>query len=344
MRQLMFNQRRKIYKMIEETRQSKVIAYATSDRPGMETQIGADVPDVLVEHLDKIGNTNKISLIIYTLGGDTLAAWNIVNLIREYCTEFEIIVPNKCRSAGTLMVLGANNVIMTKQATLGPIDPSLNSPLNPIIPNITPPTRLPVSVESVKGYFDMLKQEVGAKDNESLSDAYIKLTETVNPLVLGDIYRRKKQILMLAKQLLAMHSVKNTIVEKIVSFLCSDSGSHDYTINRSEARKLGLNIESPSDKMYALLKQWYNNIVEEMEIKKPFIPQNEFTAGNTKKPYVYRRAIVESLGRGEDNLISEGILTMNTFMPVGVPQCQIQDERKFEGWRHMTNANGKNNY
>lgn len=340
----MFNQRRKIYKNIEETRQTKVIAYATSNRLGMETQIGTDVPDVFVEHLDKIGNVHKISLILYTLGGDTLAAWNIVNLIREYCSEFEIIVPNKCRSAGTLMVLGANNVIMTKQATLGPIDPSLNSPLNPIIPNSAPPTRLPVSVESVKGYFDMLKEEVGAKDNQSLSDAYIRLTETVNPLVLGDIYRRKKQIIMLATQLLAMHSVDESVVNKIVAFLCSDSGSHDYTINRAEARKRGLKIESPSDEMYLLLKQWYNDINEELEINKPFVPQNEFTDGVTLKPYLYRRAIIESLGRGEDNLVSEGILTMKPVNSIGFPQCQIQDERKFDGWRYMTNANGKNNY
>lgn len=340
----MFSARRKIYKIIEETRHTKVIAYATGNRRGMETSIGADVPDILVEHLDKIGSVPKISLILYTLGGDTLAAWNIVNLIREYCKEFEIIVPNKCRSAGTLMVLGANNVIMTKQATLGPIDPSLNSPLNPVIPNLSPPTRLPVSVESVKGYFDMLKQEVGANDSKSLSDAYIKLTETVNPLVLGDIYRRKKQIIMLATQLLAMHSVEETVVNKIVTFLCSDSGSHDYTISRTEAKNLGLNIESPSEDMYPLLKNWYNNIIEELEVNVPFLPQNEFLDGNTSKPYVYRRAVLESLGRGEDNFISEGTFSMTTVLHMANQQYQIQDERKFDGWRLMTNANGKNNY
>lgn len=264
----MFNQRRKIYEQIERERNTRVIAYVTSNRQGLETQIGADVPDILLEHLDQIGSVQKISLILYTLGGDTLAAWNIVNLIREFCKEFEIIVPNKCRSAGTLMALGANNIIMTKQATLGPIDPSLNSPMNPIIPNSNPPTKLPVSVESVKGYFAMLKKEVGVQTNKALSEAYLKLTETVNPLVLGDIYRRKNQIIMLAGQLLNMHSVTKSTAEKIISFLCSDSGSHDYTINRTEARNLGLPIESPTDHLYQLLKSWHTDVIGELEINK----------------------------------------------------------------------------
>ena len=57
----MYSNRKKFYQQLEKERNSKVIAYVTGDRPGMETQIGADVPDVLLEHLDKYGKVNKIS-------------------------------------------------------------------------------------------------------------------------------------------------------------------------------------------------------------------------------------------------------------------------------------------
>ena len=59
---------------------------------------------------------------MYTRGGNTLAGWSIINLIRQFCDELEIIIPSKAHSTGTLMALGANSIIMTKQATLGPID------------------------------------------------------------------------------------------------------------------------------------------------------------------------------------------------------------------------------
>ena len=42
----MYSDRQKFYKKIELERNSKVIAYVTGDRPGMEAQIGSDAPDV----------------------------------------------------------------------------------------------------------------------------------------------------------------------------------------------------------------------------------------------------------------------------------------------------------
>ena len=127
----MFKQREENYKWIEENRGSKLLVYFTGDRQGMETQIAQDALEYLAEQLDKIGKVEKISLMLYTRGGDTMTAYSLVNLIRQFCKEFEIIIPSKARSSGTIISLGADRIMMTKQATLGPIDPSLNSPLNP---------------------------------------------------------------------------------------------------------------------------------------------------------------------------------------------------------------------
>lgn len=97
-----------LYEEIENQRNSKLIVYATSDRKGLETQIASDVIPIFTEHLDNIGDTERISLYLYTRGGETLAAWSLVNLIRNFCKEFEVIIPFNCHSAGTLICLGAN--------------------------------------------------------------------------------------------------------------------------------------------------------------------------------------------------------------------------------------------
>lgn len=329
----MYNERKSFYEMIERDRESKVIAYVTGDREHLETQIGADIPDILIEHLDAIGNTNRISLILYTCGGNTLAAWNIINLIREFCKELEIIVPNKCRSAGTLMALGANNILMTKQATLGPIDPTITNPMSPLIPGSNPAKKLPLSVESVKGYLQLLKNEFGVHQDKSLSDAYIKLAENIHPVVLGEVYRAQKQIQMLATKMLKMGGYKNNAMDKIVSFLCSDSGSHDYTINRTEARELGLHIETPSQETYDGLKAWYNDICLELQLKAPYDPVKEL-GRETIKTYSFKRTLVESISYGQDALVSEGVLKKGLETIRGVPTETISDDRTFEGWRH----------
>jgi len=330
-----FTERKKFYQKIEEEHNSKVIAYVTGDRPNMACQIGTDTPDIFLEHLDEIGRVKRISLILYTCGGNTIAAWNIINLFREFCDELEIIVPNKCRSAGTLMTLGANEIIMTKQATLGPIDPSITSAMSPIIPNTNPPQKLSISVESVKGYFSLLKNEFGVKDDIGLSAAYTKLTEYIHPLVLGDVYRIQKQIKMLAKNLLKMSYRSPKKIQSIVDFLCSDSGSHDYTINRTEARSLGLNIVSPSQETYKELKLWYNDVINELELKNPYNPADLLSSKNEMQ-YTFKRCLIESISYGQDAFISIGTLMKNEI-PIdgGVPKIAISDKRIFEGWSHF---------
>lgn len=330
----MYADRKRFYQKIEGERNSKVIAYVTGDRPGMGAQIGADTPDIFLEHLDVIGKVDKISLIIYTCGGDTLAAWNIINLFREFCNELEVIVPNKCRSSGTLMALGANSIVMTKQATLGPIDPSITRSMSPIIPNSTPPQRLPISVESVKGYFSLLKEEFGASSDAALSAAYTKLAEYIHPLVLGDVYRTQKQIQMLAEKLLRMHNVDDQTIKHIVSFLCSDSGSHDYTINRSEARNLGLSVETPTQETYNELKAWFMDVVDELELRNAYDPA-KIIGADQKVDYLFKRCLIESVAYGQDAFISEGTLIKDTVVVNGTPRTSSGNNLRYEGWRHF---------
>lgn len=329
----MYTERKKFYQKIEQERNSKVIAYVTSDRQGMGSQIGTDAPDIFLEHLDRIGKANKISLIIYTCGGNTLAAWNIVNLIREFCSELEIIVPNKCRSAGTLICLGANNIVMSKQATLGPIDPSITGPLSPVVPGTNPPQKLGISVESVKGYFSLLSDELGVKSGKALSAAYNKLTEHIHPLVLGDVYRSQKQIQMLAEKLLRMSYSDKQKIKKIVSFLCSDSGSHDYTISRTEARSLGLHIESPTQEIYEDMKSWFIDTSRELEFSTPYDPARILGA-HDQIAYSFKRCLIESVDYGQDVLVSEGILEKKEIRNGPTKQIVVSNSLSFEGWRH----------
>ena len=326
----------RLYAKIEEKRNSKLLVYVTGDRPGWETQIANDAIDCFLEHLDLIGVVPKISLLLYTNGGTTLAGWNIVNLIRQFCDDFEILVPSKARSTGTLMCLGANRIVMTKQATLGPIDPSVNTALNPEIPGAGPQARMPVSVEAIKGFLELAKHELSIKDDAALASIFAVLADKVHPLVLGEVYRAIGQIQMLAEKLLTNQVTDTDKIKRIISFLCSESGSHDYTINRREASQvLGLVVENPDQELYGLIKAAYDLIRNELRLRSPFDP-NTFLGTDTEKEYYMRRTIIESLLGGTDAFVSEGrfIRTMVQPMPNFPPQPGINDQRLFEGWRH----------
>lgn len=336
-----FEVRKPLFERLASMRGSSVISYITGDRRQLETQISPEIIDIFVQHLDAIGPVKKLSLVLYTNGGDTAAAWRLINLLHTFCDDLEVIIPAKALSAGTLISLGANRVVMTKQAALGPIDPSVNHPLSPPVPQ-APHVRVPVSVEAVTGYLDAAKQ-FGA-DPAALTQLLLDLSNKVHPLVLGQIFRSREQIRFLAKKLLVRQVQDQEKSKEIIDFLCAESGSHDYTINRREALELGLQVEKPSDELYGVLKQIHESYVEEMKLLEPYDPFS-MLAQQPMVEYRLPRVMIESAPFGSHRFVSEGVISRVAQVPQMPPGMQvpavpfqqdpINDNRRFEGWRKI---------
>jgi hypothetical protein len=327
-----FKTRHTLYRKIEAERSTKVLAFVTSDRAGVETQIAQDCIDLFVDLLDKVGPTNRISLLLHTNGGQTSAAWRLINLIRTFCDELEVLIPLKALSAGTLISLGADKIVMTKQAVLGPIDPSLTHALNPVIPIGNQSARVPVSVEAIRGYLDAVRDDLRVKNQVALANVMMDLSNKVHPLVLGEIFRSRAQIRFLANKLIGRQVKDSKKVKQIIDFLCADSGSHDYTMNRREANDLGLRIEKPSDDFYRTLRKVHLSYASELVLLEPYSPQVILGANPTAN-YKLIRGLVESTGGGCYGFLSEGTLTQAAPPQGGIPQ--ITDQRTFEGWRKI---------
>ena len=333
----MFAERKAYYRDLGRLRDSQVILYFLGDRKGgLGTQMHAEVLDRFVRHLDALPDYNgKISLVLYSRGGDTLAAWSIANLLRQYCVELEIIVPAKAHSAATLLCLSANCLLMTKQATLGPIDPSVNTPLNPGILGASPESRYSVSVEAIRGFIDLAKKEFGIERQEDLTQVLSRLVEHVHPLVLGEVYRVQKQINELADKLLGYHLSESSKKKEITKFLSKETGSHDYTISRNEASELGLPVKKPTSDEYIIIQNLYNDICVELELHVEF-DRLTLLGQQPHQEYVAKRALIESLVGGSDCFMTEGTLSpANVQGKDGVFQDGVEDRKNFEGWRHF---------
>lgn len=327
-----YAERKSILEKIEAERGSKVLLYVTGDRPGMETQISPEIIDFFVDHLDALWPAKRISLVLHTNGGNTAAAWRLVNLLRTFCDKLEVIVPAKAMSAGTLICLGADKIVMTKQATLGPIDPSLNGPLNPSI-NGMPNQRVPVSVEAIQGYIDVVRDQLKIIESQPLASIWANLSAQIHPLVLGQIFRSRQQIRDLAEKLLKHQSTPSKDVKKIVSFLCSESGSHDHSINRREATELGLEVDKPSESFYPILRELEQEYRDYLKLRDVFNPDTELGTDD-EKPYEISRALIESVDFGSHEFVSRGRLKrVQVPGPGPVAQTGIEDSRQFEGWQ-----------
>lgn len=64
----------------------------------------------------------NVAVLVFSPGGTAGGAFKLASLLRKHCGGFVAIVPYYAKSAATLFLLGADKIIMSKFAELGPLD------------------------------------------------------------------------------------------------------------------------------------------------------------------------------------------------------------------------------
>src|ERR1700693_1976631 len=67
----------------------------------------------------------SLDVVLHTPGGLVLAALQIARAIHEHKAKTTVFVPHYAMSGGTLIALAADDIVMSRHAVLGPIDPQL---------------------------------------------------------------------------------------------------------------------------------------------------------------------------------------------------------------------------
>lgn len=263
-----------------------------------------------------------------------MAGYALVNLIREFCDRFGVIVPFKAHSAATLIALGADEVLMTKMGQLSPIDPSVQSPLGPRVEVPGQPAAVatvPVSVEDVVNYLNLARTELQLRDEDSLARVFEKLTNSVHPLVLGGVQRVREQTAFLARILLSYHLKDETKIDKIVDILTRGRYSHDYLIGRREAREVfGLKIID-DEEIISTVSDLYDEYDKLLLLSSPYNPEAELGSSEVVTRS-YNRAVIESDGmthvfRTTKEIRRVPLSPPQVTVPSAVPVERILDEK-----------------
>ena len=77
---------------------------------------------------DQLANLKgtKLDLILETPGGAGEVAEDIVRMIRKKYDDVAVIVPGWAKSAGTIIAMAADEILMGPTSALGPIDARLS--------------------------------------------------------------------------------------------------------------------------------------------------------------------------------------------------------------------------
>jgi hypothetical protein len=93
--------------------------------PGFVNGISAEDTNALMAVIHGMDCAKGLTLVLHTPGGSINAAETVVAYLRSKFDYIEVVVPLAAMSAGTMISLASDLVIMGRQSQLGPIDPQL---------------------------------------------------------------------------------------------------------------------------------------------------------------------------------------------------------------------------
>jgi hypothetical protein len=242
----------------------------------------------LYDQLRKIGKQTNLDLYLFTRGGDTEVPLRIVTLIREFCEHFAVLIPYRAHSSGTLLAMGADEIIMTPLGVLGPIDPSRTHPLLPRREGSEQAEA--ISVQDMRHAMQFIKETAKPSNDkaytpEAMAQIVTALFDKIHPLAIGAIEQSYALAKLIGARCLSTHMNPETDkskIQSIVDRLCDDYKSHAYEINRREARDVGLNaIDAPPDVDVAMM-----NLLKFYIVRNSGIPVPMPSKGQTFKMYI----------------------------------------------------------
>jgi ClpP class serine protease len=207
---------------------------------GSLAQITRDDVIGFVEFLHNVPRGVNIDLLLHTGGGDINAAEKIVFMLRAAVGNdgrFRVVVPDYAKSAGTLIALAADKILMSDSSELGPIDPQF------------PKKDSDGSVRwhSVLNYieaYENISQKVNANPTDLTANIMLAKFDPTTVVQFEAVKRRAR---MLAEQHLRrwMFRNKTAMYTKIAGDLMDIVRwpAHGQMIDHENAKEIGLEIE-----------------------------------------------------------------------------------------------------
>lgn len=218
------------------------------------------------------GKKDKACLILITYGGNPDAAYRIARALRHHYKTFEILIADLCKSAGTLICIGADRLIFGDRGELGPLDVQISKP-DELFENMSG-LALTQALDSLQAsilssfreyLIDIrgnggLKTRLAAELATKLAASFVSpIAARIDPLTLGEHERAIQIGYSYGERLNEMAcSLKPGSLKRLVG----DYPSHSFVIDRKEASDIFHQVVKP-DETTKYLYLWARMIVED---------------------------------------------------------------------------------
>lgn len=215
---------------------------------------------------------NNVILYLTTEGGIADEAYRLARIMRNtYKGKFSLFINHFCKSAGTLMALGADEIIMSDMAELGPLDVQVwkQDEIGERTSGLTPIQALTTlqnqAIETFVEHFEDIRKRYGLQitTRSAMSFAarltvgcFSKIYQQIDPLRLGEHQRSMLVAKEYGNRLSAPRTGRGpTLKKEAIDRLISNYPSHGFVIDRNEAESLfcAVRLPTPAEERMAVL-------------------------------------------------------------------------------------------
>jgi Serine dehydrogenase proteinase len=203
--------------------------------------------------------------ILVTWGGDPEGAYKIARFLQENYERFTCYVTGVCKSAGTLIALGAHDLIMSSVAELGPLDTQISKRDEAFESQsgLVVSTSLKALREEAFDAFEqcLSRFKSGWGKNATLKTAS-EVAAKLSTGLFGHIYSQldpinigetKRSILVATEYGSRLQEKSGNYSKESLDKLIEGYPSHDFVIDRTEARNLFNLVREPNGPEYLLM-------------------------------------------------------------------------------------------
>jgi Serine dehydrogenase proteinase len=202
-------------------------------------------------------------LLLTTYGGDPAVAYRIARYLQRcYKKGFKIYIHAICKSAGTLLAVGADEIIMSETAEMGPLDVQMSKvdEIGEMSSGLTMTEAMNAlktnAFKMFEDYFYDLRIHSGMQiSTKTASEIATNITvglfspifSQIDPLRLGEIERAVKISIEYGERI-----GKKNLKDKALARLVAGYPDHGFVIDKKEAEDLFKKVREPSDLEYEL--------------------------------------------------------------------------------------------
>jgi len=228
----------------------------------------ADALSLIKEFEKPIKENSKLLVILDCPGGDIYTTVKMVDIIRSKFSSVKFAIPLYAKSAATLMSLSADEIIMSPQSELGPLDlpyehPHLEGEMisaYDVVRSVEYLQDLAIQ-KAIDDIGVKIRKSVGLSRKDSVAMAIKFATDLVTPI----LCKEDPRVIYVCFRLLLISRIYGTEFlrdymfknapnyirreqpPKITYRLILEYPDHGFSIRRVEAKKIGLSIKNAED-------------------------------------------------------------------------------------------------